>query len=51
MSSQITEEWKEEAIKKGMEAPRRGRWIVIAALALVAAAALLFAYARRGKQE
>jgi len=56
MSSRMTEEWrgesmKNEAGKKEKGAPRRGRWIVLGAIALVAAAGLLFAYARRVKQE
>jgi membrane fusion protein, heavy metal efflux system len=49
MSSRMTE--REEAIKKRAETRQRGRRVFIAALALVAALALLFAYARRGKQE
>src|SRR5215475_2736655 len=56
MSLRMTEEWRGESMKnetgkKETGAPRRGPWIVVVALALVAAAGLLFAYARRGKQE
>jgi len=40
-----------EAGKKEVAAPRPGRLIVLGAIALVAAAGLLFAYARRGKHE
>src|SRR6266542_87651 len=64
--SRMTEEWRGESMKNETGknetgknetgknetgAPRRGPWIVVVALALVAAAGLLFAYARRGKQE
>src|SRR5262245_18329562 len=55
MSLRMTEEWrgesmKNEAGKKGEGAPRLGGPIVLGAIALVAAAGLLFAYWRRGKQ-
>jgi membrane fusion protein, heavy metal efflux system len=56
MSLRMTEEWRGESMKnetgkKEMGAPRRGRLIVLGVIALVAAAGLLFAYARRGKRE
>src|SRR5262245_12199773 len=56
MSLRMTEEsrgesMKNEAEKKDTGAPRLGGPIVLGAIALVAAAGLLFAYARRGKQE
>src|SRR5262245_36113736 len=51
MSSRMTEEWHDEATEKKIGAPRRSRWIILVAVALIAAAALLFAYMRRGKQE
>src|SRR5262249_61426945 len=42
---------KKGAGKKERGAPRRGRWIFPGAMALVGAAGLLFAYARRGNKE
>src|SRR5262245_16494369 len=51
MSSRMTDESRDEATKRGKGAPHRRSWIILGALALIAAAALLFAYNRRGKQE
>ena len=51
MSLRMMGELRDEAAEKKIGSPRRRRWIILGALAFVAAAALLFAYARRGKQE
>ncbi len=51
MGSQMTEEQLDEATKREKDGQRLRSRIILVALALVAAAALLIAYSRRGKQE